>query len=337
LLHSVLWEANRRVGAVVPYRVRLKVYRWIYPPGTAKPPALYVDVVGSCNLRCPSCPVGNMGPLNKSGLMDVEVFEKIVHKATTEFGVRSINLYNWAEPLLHPRLPELIRIAKRRGVMCNISSNLNLMRNVDEILKAKPDEFRISLSGFTQKTYGETHAGGDIEKVKKNMVALSEAKLRTRNKATTVHVYFHKYKHNLDEVAQMREFARSLGFQWLEEWAVYMPLERLLEVAEGKMTEDQRRFVEGEFALPIEKAIDAARGFRDARCTLLEDQIVLDAKGNMNLCCSVYDYDRNRLGYFLDMTAEDVARAKTKHPTCERCASHGLHMFSTYFENPPLK
>ncbi len=336
-LQSVAWEANRRLGAVVPYPLRLRVYRWLYPPGTQKATVMYIDVVGSCNLRCPSCPVGNTGAINRSGLMDVAVFEAIVRKARGEFDVRAINLYNWAEPLLHPRLPEMIRAVKRAGMMCGISSNLNVLRNAEAIFREGPDEFRISLSGFTQETYGRTHVEGDIEKVKRNMVALAEAKKRARNTSTGVHVYYHKYRRNLHEVEPMRRFARELGFEWLEDWAVYMPLERLIELAEGTLPEAQRDFVESEFALPIERAIDAAREVRDGRCTLLEDQLVIDANGNLNLCCSVYDYDENRLGRFLEMSPSDVKRAKAGHPTCARCARHGLHMFSTYFENPALK
>lgn len=36
----------------------------------------FIDVVGGCNLRCPSCPVGNSPEADHSkGLMDVQLFK----------------------------------------------------------------------------------------------------------------------------------------------------------------------------------------------------------------------------------------------------------------------
>jgi pyruvate-formate lyase-activating enzyme len=336
ILQTAAWATNKRFGKWFPYTLRRRLYRWLYPPGSAKPMVMCIDVVGACNLRCPSCPVGNMGAVNRSGLMDVGLFERIVRKAATEFGVQAVHLYNWTEPLLHPRLPELIRLVKEHGLFCSLSSNLNVMRNIDEVLKAQPDDFRISLSGFTQEVYGQSHVQGDIGRVKANMAALSAAKKRLRATTPRIHVYFHKYRHNQHEVEPMRQMARELGFDWLEGWAYYMPLEKALDIAEGNFPETEREFIEGKFALPIVDAIEAARDFRDERCSLLEDQLILDVHGNLSLCCAVYDAGRNKLGRFLDMTRADVDKAKTKHPTCARCAKHGLHMYSSYHDNPAL-
>src|SRR5262249_24551182 len=155
---------------------------------------LFIDVIGSCNLRCPSCPVGNMGPLDESRVMPKEMFQRIVDKAFDEFGIRSVSLFNWTEPLLHPQLADFIRIVKSKGMYCLVSSNLNVMRNIDEVLKAGPDWFRISLSGFTQEIYGRTHKAGKIERVKENMRLLAEAKKRVGARRTMIKVYYHKYR-----------------------------------------------------------------------------------------------------------------------------------------------
>lgn len=59
-----------------------------------------VDIVGSCNLRCPSCPVGNMGlGVNQVGIMDPVAFQRIVVKARLDHDAKIVALYNWTEPL----------------------------------------------------------------------------------------------------------------------------------------------------------------------------------------------------------------------------------------------
>ena len=85
-----------------------------------------IDVIGTCNLSCPSCPVGNFQEArNASGVMAPELLEQILKKAESECSVEYIALYNWTEPLLHPALPKLIRTVHDHGFRCFLSSNLN--------------------------------------------------------------------------------------------------------------------------------------------------------------------------------------------------------------------
>ena len=239
--------------------------------------------------------MGNIGAVNPTGLMDKALLDRLLEKANREYNVYQVSLYNWAEVLLHPDLPQLVRVVKKHGLRCNLSSNLNILRNTEELLLAKPDELRISLSGFTQETYGRTHAAGNIERVKENMRRLSECKQRLGNTETAIHVSYHKYRHNLHEVETMRDFATSLGFGWLEDWAYYMPMEKVVSLAEGTLGAEDHDFVEHEFALPIREAVRAAEQFKDEPCRLYDDQLVLDLQGNLVLCCGVYDYKANSL------------------------------------------
>lgn len=326
----------KRIGHIIPHSVRNRFYRILYSSGTDKKIIMYIDVVGTCNLRCPACPVGNTGSAAGLRPIDPDLFARIIQKAKKDYGVFFVGLYHWAEPLLHPQLPDLIRIVKQEGLLCGLSSNLNVTRSYDAILDADPDDFRISLSGFTQEIYGQTHVRGDIEKVKQNMQLLSAAKRKLRGNKTVIHVYFHKYRHNLHEVAPMRKFSRSLGFGWLENWAYFIPLERVLELADGTLPQDQRQFVNNQLALPITKAIEAAKYFKNDPCAAIEDQLNLDSKGDVFLCCAVYDMVKNRLGTFLAMTPEELRFAKTNHPTCVRCRSLGLHAYFACFDNSAL-
>jgi len=298
---------------------------------------LLMDVVGSCNLRCPSCPVGNMGQINQNGMTDVSLFERIIARADDKYAIERVSLYNWGEPLLHPQLPELVKIVKNHNLYCALSSNLNVLRNEEAILAANPDELRISLSGFHQETYEKTHARGDIERVKANMRRLAAAKQKLRRNRTRIDVYFHKYKHNLDEIAPMKAFAQSLGFNWMENWAYYMPLEKVLDFAEDKLSVVEVAFVESQIALPLNKALQEARKYAAEPCRLWNEQIVLDYQGRASLCCGVYDQTVNRLGNFLDLAPDELMAAKAGHSTCKKCTSHGLHRYAEYFDHPKLR
>lgn len=337
-LERAAFYVNDKIGRFLPWKVRSYCAKILYPQGKAKPKILTVDLSGSCNLRCPSCPVGSIGQIHSTGLMDKQLFKEVVQKARREHGMRIVALHNWTEPFLHPELPEFIRIVKQQGLVCAISSNLTIRRNLEEVLQARPDFFRISLSGFTQESYGTTHARGNIEHVKENMRLLSEAWKRIGKNRTCITVFYHKYQHNLEEMRQMHAYTKELGFEWEETWAYYMSLEKVFQLMEGKLNAEERNFVENRFALPIPEAIATAQKLKGRnRCTLLEDQIVLDYQGNINLCCAVYDYKENRLGNFLEMSGEMLKKAKTSHPTCCRCASRNLHLYFSYYDVPELE
>jgi len=333
-----LFYVNRQVGHLVPWRLKDRLIKVLYPPDKGKPKLLTIDIVGGCNLRCPSCPVGNMPGTNPAGLMDIDLFAKIIRKGRDQHGARIALLYNWTEPFLHPQLPQFIRLVKKEGMVCCISSNLNISRNLEEVVAAEPDSFRVSLSGFNQEAYGISHVRGDIERVKQNMRRLSDLLKRHGRRKTVVSVHFHKYLHNIHEVEPMRALAQELGFEWIENWAYYMPLEKAVQLADQQLAADENDFVEKRFALPIAQAIRAAEQLDGhKRCTLLEDQLVIDHRGNLNLCCTVFDLTTNRLGSFLEMDEAAIARAKTDHPTCQRCGRQNLHLYFTYYEVPELK
>jgi hypothetical protein len=207
------------------------------------------------------------------------------------------------------------------------------MRNIDAILAENPYGFRISVSGFTQETYGYTHRGGNIERVKQHMVELAAA--RKRQRATTdVHVLYHRYKHNLADEAPMREFARSLEFRFAPVWAFMMPLEKILayvndDPAEATLTAEDHDLV-ANLALPLREAIAASEKHRDTPCTLRDAQMTLDFQGNVQLCCGIYDTRRFTLGPFLSTPFAELQAMKYAHDMCGRCMTRGVHVYGTY-------
>jgi MoaA/NifB/PqqE/SkfB family radical SAM enzyme len=293
-----------------------------------------IDVLGSCNLRCPSCPVGNSRDVKlPTGFMDPALLAAVVRKAKSECEVTGIALFNWTEPILHPKLPELIRIVESNGIRCYLSSNLNLMRNIDAVLAENPYAFRISVSGFTQDTYGYSHRGGNVDVVKRHMAELAEAKKRTGS-TTRIDVLYHRYKHNLKDEPLMREYAASLGLGFEGVWAFMMPLEKILahvndDPEEAALTAEDHQLI-GNLALPLKEAIRAAEKHRDAPCSLRDAQVTMDFEGNVQLCCGTYDSRKFTLGKYLTSSLEQLQAQKYAHDMCGRCMSRGAHVYGTY-------
>ncbi len=292
-----------------------------------------IDVIGACNLRCPSCAQGNVTDYRlPHGQMDPELLRCIITKAKTECQVESVHLFIWGEPLLHARLPELIRIVQDAGIPCHLSSNLNILPDAEAIMAANPASFKISASGFTQEIYGITHRGGDVERVKQNLVELVTAK--ERNRATTrIYVCFHRYKHNLKEEPLLREFLANLGVGFEPLWAQLLPLEKVLRFLdenafEFPLTAEDYQLIE-RLALPLGAGLKLARQHNQQPCPLREDQFSIDCHGNVLLCCAGFDARRFTVGNFLDTSLDELQEVKENHAICKLCMQHGAHVYMT--------
>lgn len=293
-----------------------------------------VDIVGRCNLSCPSCPVGNMSDIAPpGGYMKPELLDKIVSKAVSECHVTNFSLYNWTEPFIHPDLSKMVRIVKNHNIGCDLSTNLNIGKKIEETVSAEPNTIKISVSGFDQNSYGYTHRDGTIETVKSNMIRLSEAK-RNTNSSTRIIVVFHRYLNNQDDELKMRAFAESLGFDFTTYWAYLMPLEKNFaflgrDNATTDFTSEDKSIVD-QLALPLAEAINVANKTSIRDCRLRARQLAINVHGDVMLCCSVFDQNRFKIAPFLTTPLKELQARRYASEMCSSCMSEGLHVLMTY-------
>jgi MoaA/NifB/PqqE/SkfB family radical SAM enzyme len=296
---------------------------------------LYIDVFGFCNLRCPSCPVANVGASEfTKGLMSSALLGAILEKANRECQVGDVGLYNWTEPLLNPVLPDLVVTAKRFGNRVLLSSNLNKLTNADAVMEARPDFFRVSISGFSQAVYERAHRGGNIETVKKNMqtLALSHQRFGSRG---TIQLLYHRYRYNRHEEEAARAFSEGLGFEFTTVWAMLMPAEKILSYLGDKHSEPvtitarDREVIES-LSVDLLEALSIAKSRAVKSCHLQERQIVLDVNGDVFLCCGTTSAARNRIGNFLDLDIATIQELKTEKSICNACIGNGIHQYFVY-------
>lgn len=296
-----------------------------YTPRESSRYVYAIDVVGTCNLRCPTCPVGNFAAADRAkGFMDLVLFDRILDKIVQDRVAErpEIWLYNWGEPLLHPALPALVTAVRSRGLSVHLSSNLNIEQGIPALARANPDELKISLSGFTPQTYARTHAKGDLNLVKANMHLLRHWLDKT-GASTRVWVGHHLYKDTQDQVPAVRALCDELGFAHHPIAAFYQPLERLVDLLEGRGRPEPVHDMMIESPLVYLPRIRAARSSRHD-CELRFNQTVINHDGSVALCCSVYDKP-NMLGLdFVATPHAELELAKYSHGFCATCMRLGL-------------
>ena len=125
-------------------------------------PYYTIDILGSCNLRCASCPHSIVDTDVPKGSMNLDKFKLVFDKILTESPMTShISLYSWGEPLLHPYVNEIINYVHEKNVAVALSSNLSIKfeDRIKQLIKSAPDYLKVSLSGFYPTAYNNTHQG----------------------------------------------------------------------------------------------------------------------------------------------------------------------------------
>jgi len=168
---------------------------------------LHVDIesTNACNLRCIMCTRNFM--TEKIGYIDWDLFTKIIDEGA-RYDLPSIKLNYRGEPLLHPRLPEMVAYAKERGVL-EVQFNTNGLtlnkKMIEQLLDAGLDRIIFSFDGATKETYEKIRRGSNYERVVANIKALVARRNERGLKRPCVRVQMVKMKENEHEVGQFVE------------------------------------------------------------------------------------------------------------------------------------
>ncbi len=106
---------------------------------------LNVEITNRCNLRCVYCPVNRSLARPRSDL-SFDRFREILERSPT---VRSLLPFQWGEPLLHPRVFDMIELAARRGIRTFLTTNGTLLdvERQERLLASGLTRLSISIDG----------------------------------------------------------------------------------------------------------------------------------------------------------------------------------------------
>ncbi|MEN6318289.1 MAG: radical SAM protein [Syntrophaceae bacterium] len=132
--------------------------------------SIVIEPTNRCTLRCEVCPTKE-DMTRKKGFMDFELYKKIIDENSN---VEFINLFLWGEPLLHPRIIDMIQYAKEKSIEVTFYSNGTLLDQEmsRRILETGVDRVTVSLDGVDEMY--EKSRNYPYEKVERNILGLLE-------------------------------------------------------------------------------------------------------------------------------------------------------------------
>lgn len=138
-----------------------------------KPFCLQIESTNACNLNCIMCPRQAM--TREIGYMDFALFKKIIDEAAP---LDHVWLHHFGEPLLHPKLLDMIKYAKNKEIrMVGISTNAVALTTEKgkELIESELDFLIISMDG-THESYEQIRKGANWNDVFQNIKAFLEMK-----------------------------------------------------------------------------------------------------------------------------------------------------------------
>jgi len=171
----------------------------------AWPVFVKIDITPLCNLSCTVCvhadPNGNPA-LEKQEFkarqrMPLEQYRRIIEQIQGQ--TSAVSLYFLGDPLLHPNVDEMCRIARDAGLNVHISTNFSFSltdERIRRLVRSGLTHMTVCVDGLSQEAYQRTRVGGRIDRVILNLDRVCRFRREYRQCYPRIEVQYLKFQHN---------------------------------------------------------------------------------------------------------------------------------------------
>jgi MoaA/NifB/PqqE/SkfB family radical SAM enzyme len=168
--------------------------------------ALQVEVTSRCTRRCAVCPRSTEGLAWREGDLDDATWHRLLDDLDL---APYVHLQGWGEPLLHPRLPEMVAEVKAAGPKVGLTTNADLLpAAVDWIVGGDIDLVIVSVAG-AEASHAALRDGSRLPEVWDAVRGLLAR--RGRRKRPKVQISYLLTLEGVDELPRVVEAAAEVG------------------------------------------------------------------------------------------------------------------------------
>jgi MoaA/NifB/PqqE/SkfB family radical SAM enzyme len=217
-------------------------------PANVSPPSIALEASSFCQLRCPSCPTtaGAIHPAVGSGVLRFENFRNLVDLNPT---LERIEISNYGEVFLNPKLPDILEYAHRRGVAITIGgANLNHVRKetLEALVRYQVRALSCSIDGASPETYRIYRVRGDFGTVLRNIETINGFKRYYSSDLPHLVWQFIVFGHNEREIPVARAMAAKHNMEfrtkltWDDEFSPLLDKEFVrAQIGDGAVTREE--------------------------------------------------------------------------------------------------
>ncbi len=184
----------------------------------SRPMQLQMDPTSACHLQCPSClHTANTAWAARFDWPPATLSAADFDEFCNQFGpfATGIALFRDGEPLLHPRFPEFVAIARSYLLYTLTSTSLSMPIDAGALVASGLDRLVTAIDGASAATYSRYRRGGDFGLVLDNLRAIVRARRDQSSPKPWLVWQFLAFEHNVHEIALAEKLAREIGIDQL--------------------------------------------------------------------------------------------------------------------------
>lgn len=167
---------------------------------------LYVEPTSRCNLDCRSCirhawkePLGNL---------DLDLFAGLMAEVGAMPGPPAVFFGGFGEPLGHPRIVDMVQLAKEAGSFAELISNGVSLdpQTARRLLDAGLDRLWVSIDGASPQSYADVRLGDHLLEIVANLERVKALKGKTE-----LGISYVAMRRNIADLPAVMGLARRLG------------------------------------------------------------------------------------------------------------------------------
>lgn len=171
---------------------------------------LDVEATNQCNLKCTMCPRTSMvekGTFWEINSTTFENFKRFIDGGV-DSGLRSVKFNYYGEPTLHPRLMDMVRYAKKKGlvdVMFNTNATTLTESLTRDILDSGLDKLLFSFDSPYREDFNAIRIGADYDRILGNIKRFMDKRNEIGRVTPFTRVTMVRMKNNYDQCEAFKE------------------------------------------------------------------------------------------------------------------------------------
>lgn len=233
------------------------------------PLMLTIEATNSCNLKCIMCP--REFQTHGRGFIAIDLFKKIIDESAG--ATKFLWLHYMGEPLMNPRIFDMIEYASSAGIKVGLSTNGTMLTegNIKRLLESKLYLAIISIDAATRETFGNVRGEKKyFERIESGTNQLLKM-LTEQSHAMFISIQFIK---QVDNAAEYDSF--------LEKWREFTELNPRINLKTKGLTDWGSQFDYTDLGL-------LKKNFTAQSCTEPYRTLIINWNGKVSACC--FDYN----------------------------------------------
>ncbi|HDH97003.1 MAG TPA: radical SAM protein, partial [Proteobacteria bacterium] len=191
------------------------------------PRILELDLTNNCNLNCVGCWCHSdllrerkLTGEKKRLRLPFDLIERLLHE-TRAMGTEFLQLAGAGEPFMHPKIMEILELAKSLGFAVNVITNFTLIdeKRAERLVDLGVDVITISLWAGSTKTYLKTHPNqraGTFKRIREMLTYIHDLKQKRRAYKPHIKIYNVISTLNANDITNMVDFALDVMADYIE-------------------------------------------------------------------------------------------------------------------------